>query len=81
MLFWRKRKKFVNSVSKMSRKFLKYHKNENDALRGKRIVIEARKIGKVRVVSNRTSQHKGQRMTADNAVAWIERSYVAGKNL
>ena len=65
----------------MPRKFLKYHVNESDAIKGKRIVIEARKLGKVRVFGDRTSRHKGQRITADNAVAWIERSYVAGKNL
>jgi hypothetical protein len=65
----------------MPRKFLKYHSNESDAIKGKRIVIEARKFGKVRVFGDRTSRHKGQRITADNAVAWVERSYVAGKNL
>jgi hypothetical protein len=66
---------------KMSRTFLKYNNEENDAIRGKRIVIEARKFGKLRVFGDRTSRHKGQRLTADNAIAWIERGYVAGKKL
>lgn len=65
----------------MSRKFLKYYKNESEAIKGKRIVIEASKFGKKRVFGDRNSRHKGQRITADNAIAWIERSYVAGKNL
>ena len=63
----------------MSKKFLKYYDDESAAIKGKRIVIEARKFGKVRVFGDRTSRHKGQRITADNAVAWIERGYVAGK--
>ena len=63
----------------MSKTFLKYYDSESDAIRGKRIVIEARKFGKLRVFGDRTSRHKGQRLTADNAVAWIERGYVPGK--
>jgi hypothetical protein len=65
----------------MSRQFLIYYNEESDAIRGKRLVIEARKFGKVRVFGDRTSRHKGQRLTADNAIAWIERGYVAGKKL
>jgi len=75
------KKKSVSSVNDMSRKFLKYRSNESAAIKGKRLVIEARKFGKPRVFGDRTSHHKGQRLTADNAVAWVERSYVAGKNL
>jgi hypothetical protein len=65
----------------MSRQFLRYYNEESDAIQGKRLVIEARKFGKVRVFGDRTSRHKGQRLTADNAIAWIERGYVAGKKL
>jgi hypothetical protein len=65
----------------MSRTFLKFYDSESNAIRGKRIVIEARKFGKLRVFSDRTSRHKGQRLTADNAIAWIERGYIAGKKL
>jgi hypothetical protein len=65
----------------MSRTFLKYYSEESDAIRGKRIVIEARRFGKPKVFGDRTSRHKGQRLTADNAIAWIERGYVAGKKL
>ena len=65
----------------MSKSFLNYHSDENDAIKGKRIVIEARKFGKQRVFSSRTSRHGGQRLTADDAEAWIERAYVAGKKL
>jgi hypothetical protein len=45
----------------MAKTFLKYYSEESDAIRGKRIVIEARKFGKVRVFGDRTSRHKGQR--------------------
>jgi hypothetical protein len=67
-------------MNDISRKFLKYRKNESDAIKGKRIMIESRKFGKTRF-GDRTSRNKGQKITADNTVAWIERSYVAGKNL
>ena len=65
----------------MTKSFLNYYQKENDALKGKRIVIEARKIGKPKIFSGRTSRHGGQRLTADDAEAWIERAYVAGKKL
>lgn len=65
----------------MSKSFLTYYNDENDAIKGKRIVIEARKLGKPRVFSGRTSRHGGQRLTADDAEAWIERAYIAGKKL
>jgi hypothetical protein len=65
----------------VSRTFLKWYNEANDAIRGKRIVIEARRFGKPRVFGARTSRHKGQRITADNAIAWIERGYIAGKKL
>lgn len=57
-------------------KSLNYHQNLNDAIRGKSIVVEARKIGKKIVISGRTSRHGGQRTTAKDAVAWIETPYV-----
>jgi hypothetical protein len=79
--FWRKKKKSVNGVNDMSREFLKYHEKESNAIKGKRVFIEAAKLEKPRVFSKRTSHHKGIRITGDKAVAWIERSYVAGKNL
>jgi hypothetical protein len=63
----------------MSKTFLNYHYNENDAIKGERIVIEARKITKPTVFSDRTSRHGGQRSRADDAEAWIERAYVLGK--
>lgn len=81
MLSSRKKTNSASSVNKMSKTFLKYYDNESDAIRGKRIVIEARKFGKLRVFGDRTSRHKGQRLTADNAIAWIERGYIAGKKL
>ncbi len=65
----------------MSKSFLDYHRKENDAIKGKRIVIEARKFGKPKGFSGRTSRHGGQRVTADDAEAWIERAYIAGKKL
>lgn len=63
----------------MSKTFLNYHYNENDAIRGKRIVIEAKKITKPTAFSDRTSKHGGQRSKADDGEAWIERAYVLGK--
>jgi len=63
----------------MSRAFLKYHYNENDAIKGERIVIEAKKITKPTEFSDRTSRHGGQRARADDAEAWIERAYMLGK--
>jgi len=53
-----------------------YHENLYDAIRGKSIVVEARKIGKKFETSERTSRHGGQRVTAKDAVAWIETPYV-----
>jgi hypothetical protein len=59
--------------------FLNYHYNENDAIKGERIVIEAKNITKPVVISDRTARHGGQRAKADDAEAWIERAYVLGK--
>ena len=62
----------------MSKNFLKYHQNENDAIVGERIVIEARRISNPIAISDKTSRHGARRAKADNAEAWIERAYVAG---
>lgn len=62
----------------MPRSFLNYHSAENDAIKGKRIVVEAQKISKSSGISERTSRHGGQRAKAENAEAWIERAYVSG---
>lgn len=63
----------------MSKPFLNYHYKENDAIKGERIVIEAKKITKPIPFSHRTSRHGGQRSKADDAEAWIEKAYVLGK--
>jgi len=63
----------------MPKPFLNYHCEENDALKGKRIVIEARKITRPTAFSDRTSRHGGRRSKADDAEAWIESAYVLGK--
>lgn len=63
----------------MSKSFLNYHYNENDAIKGERIVIEARRISKPVVISDKTARHRGQRAKADDAEAWIERAYVLKK--
>jgi len=63
----------------MSKTFLNYHYNENDAIKGERIVIEAKKITKPIAFSDRTSRHGGQRSKADHAEAWIEQAYMLGK--
>jgi len=63
----------------MLKPFLNYYYNENDAIKGERIVIEAKKITKPTAFSDRTSRHRGQRSKADDAEAWIERAYMLGK--
>ena len=62
----------------MSKSFLNYHANENDAIKGKRIVIEARRFSNPVAVSGKTSRHGARRVKADNAEAWIEHAYVVG---
>lgn len=59
---------------------INYHVDENDAIKGKRIVIEARKITKPQQYSGRTSRHGGQRAKAHDAKAWVEYGYCKGKN-
>jgi len=63
----------------MPKPFLNYHYDEYDAIKGERIVIEAKKITKPRAFSDRTSKHGGRRAKADEAEAWIEQAYVLGK--
>jgi len=41
-------------------------------------VLEARKLSKPIVISDKTSRHGAQRIKADKAEAWVERAYVAG---
>jgi len=62
----------------LSKPFLNYHYNENDAIKGERIVVEAKKISRPVIFSDRTSRHRGQRVKADDAEAWIERPYRLG---
>jgi len=75
------KRRSARKASDMPKSFLNYRGNENDAIKGKRIVIEARKLGKRRAFSSRTARHGGQRLTADDAEAWIERAYIAGRKL
>lgn len=63
----------------MSKPLLNYHYKENDAIKGERIIVEARKITQPTPFSDRTSRHGGQRAKADDARAWVERAYVLGK--
>ena len=62
----------------MSKPLLTYHSNPNDAIRGKRVIIEAQRFDKPHEISKRTSRHGGNRVKADNAEAWVERAYTAG---
>jgi hypothetical protein len=66
-------------MSKPSNLF--FHDGENDAIKGKRIIVEARRFSKPAVISDKTSRHGAQRIKADKAEAWVERAYVAGVNL
>lgn len=79
MIFWKKKANLRKKVIETSKSFLKYHTNEYDAIKGERIVVEAQRFSKVIVFSDRTSKHRGQRIKADNAEAWIEKAYVAAK--
>ncbi len=63
----------------MEKSCINYHDGENDAISGKRIVIEARKITKPQHFSERTSRHGGQRLKAHDAKAWVEYGYCKGK--
>jgi hypothetical protein len=65
----------------VSKSFLNYHTNTNDAIKGERIVIEARRFDKPHAISGKTSRHGASRVKADNAEAWIDRAYVAGPNI
>lgn len=61
-------------------KELTWHTNTNDAIKGERIVIEARKFNKPHEISGKTSRHGASRMKADKAEAWVEQAYVVGVN-
>jgi hypothetical protein len=62
----------------LSKPFLIYHSNENDAIKGERIIIEARRFSKPIAISDKTSSHGAARVKADNAEAWVERAYSVG---
>jgi hypothetical protein len=64
----------------MSKRFLNYHAKENDAIKGERIVIEARRFSAPVHISGKTSRHGASRVKVDKAEAWVERAYVAGPN-
>ena len=68
-------------MSDLSKPFLNYHPNENDAIKGERIVIEARRFDKPHRISGSTSKHGASRIKADKAEAWVEKAYSAGTNL
>jgi hypothetical protein len=63
----------------MEKSCINYFEDENAAIRGKRIIIEARKITKPVHYSDRTSRHGGQRLKAHDAKAWVEYGYCKGK--
>jgi len=59
----------------MSKPFLNYHVKENDAIKGDRIVIEARRFSNPVVISGKTSRHGAAKVKADKAEVWVERPY------
>jgi hypothetical protein len=67
-------------VNEVSKSFLTYHTNENDAIKGERIIIEANRFGKPCHISVKTSRHGAARVKADKAEAWVERAYSLGPN-
>lgn len=68
-------------MSNLSKPFLNYHVKENDAIKGERVVIEARRFDKPHEISGKTSRHGASRVKADKAEAWVEHAYIAGTNL
>lgn len=64
----------------MSKRFLNYHTKENDAIKGERVIIEARRFSNPVAISRKTSRHGAVRVKADKAEAWVERAYVVGPN-
>ena len=60
---------------------LNFHAEENDAIKGERIIIEARRFTKPHQISGKTSRHGASRVKADEAEAWVEQAYSAGTNL
>lgn len=68
-------------MNKVSNPVLKYHEKPNDAIKGERIVIEARRFDKPHQISGKTCRHGASRVKADKAEAWVERPYIAGVNL
>ena len=64
----------------MSKPFLHYHTKENDAIKGERVIIEARRFSNPVAISGKTSRHGAARVKADKAEALIERAYVVGPN-
>lgn len=60
---------------------MNYHTKENDAIKGERVVVEARRFDKPHEISGSTSRHGAQRVKAEKAEAWVERAYTAGANL
>jgi hypothetical protein len=65
----------------LTKKILIYHEKENDAIKGERVIIEARRFSKPHLISAKTGRHGASRVKADNAEAWVEQPYVVGANL
>lgn len=68
-------------MNDLSSPLLNYHTRENDAIKGERITIEARRFSKPHLISGKTSRHGASRVKADEAEAWVEQAYSAGANL
>lgn len=64
----------------MSKQSLIWHTKTYDAIKGERIIIEARRFGKPHEISGKTSRHGASRVKADKAEAWVEQAYIAGTN-
>jgi hypothetical protein len=62
----------------MSKPYLKYRAKQNDAIKGERIVIEARRFSNPVAISGKTCRHGAARVKADKAEAWVEKPYIIG---
>lgn len=47
------------------------HVEIGDSIRGKRLVFEGRKVGKVEIIS-KSGKHRGQRVILNDGICWIE---------
>ena len=61
----------MSRIKKRGKNILTEHISTGDSIRGKRLVFEGRKVGKVYTIS-KSRQDRGQRVKLSDGVCWIE---------